>query len=58
MLFVIKHRLLDAVRDQVGNPLTFFGPDRPITRGEMAKLAIKTLEVNDAIQIKNKGYTR
>lgn len=43
--FVIHNDLLDALRDgKTKLPGKLFGPERLITRGEMAKLAVKTID--------------
>jgi len=45
--FVIKNELLDGIRNRGGKIISVFGPGRSITRGEMAKLAIKTIELKE-----------
>ncbi|MBU0727794.1 S-layer homology domain-containing protein [Patescibacteria group bacterium] len=48
--FAIHNRLTDGIRLPNGTIMnTSFGPARNITRGEMAKLAIKTIELNEEV---------
>lgn len=44
--FAIQNRLIDGYRRKFTRKITSaFAPDRPMTRGEMAKLAIKSIEL-------------
>jgi hypothetical protein len=45
--FAIQNRLMDGIRLRNNKEIDSFGPGRAITRGEMAKLAIKTMELNE-----------
>lgn len=48
--FAIQNKLVDGIRLPNGTIMTeSFGPARNITRGEMAKLAIKAIELNDEL---------
>ena len=48
--FVIKNNLLDGIRNRAGTIISVFGPGRSITRGEMAKFAIKTMQYEDNME--------
>ncbi len=49
MRFVIENGMLDGLRNDNDTDFfpDWFGPDQPITRGEMAKLAVKMLEFSE-----------
>ena len=51
MNFVIKNKFLDGLRNDDNTDFfpDWYGPDRAITRGEMAKLALKAIEYHESI---------
>ena len=49
--FAIKNNMIDPIRDSNGRILkSAFGPDYPITRAEMAKLAVKAMELAESLK--------
>ena len=45
--FAIQNQLADGIRDKNNKVTNYFGPDKPLTRGEMAKLTIKIIELHE-----------
>lgn len=53
--FAVKNSLLQGLRTPNNTILKDFGPGRPITRGEMAELSIKSLELNEKLKAQETG---
>jgi len=51
--FTVRNELVDGKRNINGKVLPAFGPARPITRAEMAKLAIKTMEFAETYEVED-----
>lgn len=47
--FALRNKLVNGPLAKNGTPLKTFGPDKLITRAEMSKLAIKTIELKEAL---------
>lgn len=47
--FALRNKLVNGPLGKNGAPLKTFGPDKPITRAEMSKLTIKTIELKEAL---------
>jgi cysteine-rich repeat protein len=50
--FALRNKLVDGPKSANGSVLKTFGPDKPITRAEMSKLTIKTIELKEALDKK------
>lgn len=47
--FALRNKLVDGPKDAKGNPLKTFSPDKPITRAEMSKIAMKAIELKEEL---------
>jgi cysteine-rich repeat protein len=47
--FALRNGLVNGLNSIDGTPLNLFGPEKPMTRGEMAKLTIKTLDLKEKL---------
>ena len=50
--FALKNKLVDGKRNERGILIKAFGPDKPLTRAEMAKIAMKTIELSEEMKKK------
>ena len=50
--FSLRNKLVDGPKAANGVVLKTFGPDKPITRAEMAKLTMKTIELKESLDKK------
>jgi len=50
--FALRNKLVNGPLGKNGLPLKTFGPDKVITRAEMSKLAIKTIELKESLEKK------
>jgi cysteine-rich repeat protein len=56
MNFVVKYDLMDSKRSRTGKFLEAYGPGWPITRGEMAQLAVKLLKMKEAAEAEENRF--
>ncbi len=48
--FALRHKLVNGPLGKNGVALKTFGPDKPITRAELSKLTIKTIELKESLE--------
>lgn len=54
--FAVRHKIVSGIQLKNSTVLKDFGPGRSITRGEMAKLAIKAIELKESIEDAKKKF--